>query len=529
MRDIQFPGRSVLHAVNGAAATSNPLSTLAAIDVLKAGGNAVDAAVTACAVQCVVEPMSTGIGGDCFALVQPGGTGPVAGLNGSGHAPAGLNAEWLLAQGLDRIELESVHAVTIPGAIDAWCWLLENHGTWGIDQVVQPAIRYAAEGFAVTPRVALDWQRNETKLAADPNARRIYLKDGKAPRAGDKWHLPELAETLRAVAAKGRDGFYGGSVADDMVATLAGLGGRHATDDFAAQAAEPVTPIRTTYRDLEVLELPPNGQGVTALIMLNMLEGFDLAALDPVGVERLHLEAEVTRLAYAARDAYVADPRQAEVPTDWLVSKAFAAEQRAKIDPARVMPYGAPVDVQEYRDTIYLSVVDRDRNAVSFINSLYFQFGSGIVSNNSGVVFQNRGAGFRVEPGHPNCVAPRKRPMHTIIPAMVLRDGRCVLSFGVMGGGYQPLGHTHVLTNLVDFGMDIQQAIDGPRMAFVHGQLDLERGIPDPILAGLKALGHPVGRPEMPWGGGQAVQIDWQRGTLAAGSDPRKDGLALGY
>ena len=529
MRDLQLPGRSVVHGINGAAASSHPLSTLAALDILRAGGNAVDAAIAACAVQCVVEPMSTGIGGDCFVLLQKAGEGEVVGLNGSGHAPVGLSADYLLDQGLDAIELRSVHAITVPGAIDAWCRLSADHGQLGIDRALAPAIDYAEQGWAVTPRVAHDWGRLAEPMSKDANSKRIFLKDGRAPTAGERYRLPELAETLKAIAALGRAGFYEGAAADDMVTYLKSVGGTHELDDFAAQACDYVTPIRTKYRDVEMLEIPPNGQGVTALIMLNILQGFDLAGLDPAGVERLHLAIEAQRLAYDARDTYVADPRQAEVPVDMLLSSQFADGLRAKIDPKRAMTDLGNGAGPVYRDTVYLTVVDRDRNACSFINSLFFPFGACLTAPESGVIFQNRGAGFRVEPGHPNCVAPRKRPLHTIIPGMALKDDRCFMSYGVMGGGFQPVGHAHVLTNVVDYGMDMQEALDAARVFHLSGRVDVERGLDDGVLDGLAALGHQVGRPEMPWGGGQGIQIDWDNGTLAAGSDPRKDGCALAY
>ena len=528
MRDLQLPGRSVTHAVNGMAATSHPLATLAAIDMLRSGGNAVDAAVTACAVQCVVEPMSTGLGGDCFALLVKGGRGKPIGLNGSGWAPKGLTAEQLLSQGIKKIETSMPHAVTVPGAVDAWATLLEEHGRKGLDECLQPAIRYAEEGWAVTPRIAVDWKRNEAKMQAEASAKEQYLLDGRAPRAGERFRLPKLARTLREIAKKGREGFYSGWVADDIVNYLSGKGGRHAAEDFAEQRAEWVAPIATPYRDATIYQIPPNGQGVTALIMLNILSGWDLSKLDPLGVERLHLETEASRLAFHARDAFVADPRHGEVPVERMLSKEFADGLRRQIDPKRAMK--APeMTGPTYRDTIYLTVIDKDRNTCSFINSLYFAFGSGLVAPESGVVLQNRGAGFRVEPGHPNCVAPRKRPMHTIIPGLCMTGDKVAWSYGVMGGAYQPVGHTHVLTNMLDYGMDPQEALDCPRVFHMDGRLDVERGLPDSVLDGLRRLGHPVARPEMPWGGGQIVGVDWANGTLLGGSDPRKDGCALGY
>ena len=529
MRDLQLPGRSVVHAANGAAATSHPLATLTAIEILKQGGSAADAAVAACAVQCVVEPMSTGIGGDCFVLYSPKGSGAIEGLNASGRSPAALTADHLLAQGIRKIDLQSPHSVTVPGAIDGWARLLERHGRLGLAAVLQPAIKYAEEGFALTPRVAFDWGRNVAKLQADASAAAKYLPGGRAPQVGDIHRLPELATTLKEVATKGPDGFYRGWIAEDIVAHLRSKGGTHTVEDFAAVKADWVTPISTEYRGRQILQIPPNGQGITALLMLNILKGMDLAGLDPFGAKRLHLEAEATRLAFSARDRFVADPQHEPVPVEKLLSQSYADELRAKIDPARAMADDAASALPIYRDTIYLSVVDRDRNVCSFINSLYFGFGSGLCSPRSGVMLQNRGAGFRVEPGHPNCVAPRKRPLHTIIPGMALQGGRPVLSYGVMGGNYQPVGHVHVLTNLFDFGMDIQEAIDCARAFHVAGKLEVENGVSHAVAQQLAAMGHVIGRPEMPWGGGQGIAIDWQKGTLAAGSDPRKDGLALGY
>ncbi len=529
MRDIQFPGRSVVHAVNGAAATSNPLSTLTAIDILRAGGNAVDAAVAACAVQCVIEPMSTGIGGDCFMLYQAGGDGPVAGINGSGWAPAGLTAESLLERGIGQIDPDSAESVTVPGAVDAWCAMLDAHGTMGIDRVLQPAIACAEHGFAVGEVTQRLWTGRLDGLRGNAAASALYLKDGAPPRTGDIWRSPALAQTLRTIAEKGRDGFYAGPVLEHMLAALQAIGGTHTEEDFALQRCEPVAPLESGYRGRTVLEIPPNGGGITAQIMLNILEGFDLSGLDPVGAERLHLEMEAQRLAYAQRNAFVADMRHSDVPVDRLLSKEFAADLRSRIRRDRAMGALPPAGGPQHKDTVYLTVVDRDLNCVSFINSVFWSFGSCIGSEETGVVFQNRGGGFVVEPGHPNCVGPRKRPSHTIIPGMVLNGGRCELAFGVMGGPYQPVGQTHVVTNLLDFGMDIQQAIDCPRVFHDSGAIVAETGVPETAVAGLRALGHSVVPAESPHGGGQGILIDRERGVLSAGSDPRRDGCALGY
>jgi gamma-glutamyltranspeptidase/glutathione hydrolase len=528
MRDLQLPGRSTAHGINGVAATSHPLATLRALDILRAGGNAVDAAVAACAVQCVVEPMSTGIGGDCFALYVPGGEGEVIGYNGSGWAPSGLNSEVLIAEGEDEIPIQSPHAVTVPGAVEAWDRLLADHGTMELGELLQQAIVYADEGFPVTPRVSVDWNRNIEKLSKDENAAVQFLNHGASPKVGSRWRLPLLAETLRTIASEGPDGFYKGWVAEDIVEYLASIGGKHQLSDFAEMQGEYVAPISTDYKGYTVHQIPPNGQGITALMMLNILSGFDLKSMEPNSIDRLHLETEASRIAYAMRDKYVADQRQADVPVEKMLSEQFTADMRAKIDMQRAMD--APEATgPAYRDTVYLSVVDKDRNACSFINSLFMPFGTGLASPRSGVMLQNRGAGFRVEPGHPNDVAPRKRPLHTIIPGMCTRDGKVAYCYGVMGGGYQPVGHSHVLTNMIDYGMDPQEALDSPRVFHLQGRLDVENGLGDDVLEALAARGHEVGRPEMPWGGGQIIAVDWDHGTLTGGSDPRKDGLALGY
>ena len=529
MRDFHLPGRSVVHATSGAAATSHPFATLTAIDVLRAGGNAVDAAVAACAVHCVVEPMMTGIGGDCFVLLQKDGQGPVTGLNGSGRAPAGLTAEFLLERGIERIDLESVHSITVPGAIDAWCRLVEDHGAKGLDELLQPAIRYAEDGFAVAPRTSADWARNAPRLMGNANAARLYLKDGKPPAAGGAWRSPELAATLKAIGERGRAAFYEGGIAEDMVGYLQDIGGTHTLEDFASNTADYVDPIASSYAGRDVVEIPPNGQGIAALMILKILAGFDLSALDPVGADRLHLETEAARLASAARNRFVADPGHADVPVDWLLSDELADTLRDRISLDRAVEGVPDIPGPPHRDTIYLTVVDRDLNCVSFINSLFHGFGSCIASPNSGVMFQNRGAGFAVEPGHPNCVAPGKRPLHTIIPGMALKDQGCEVSFGVMGGAYQPVGHAHLLTNLWDYGMDVQEAIDCPRAFHFLGELTVERGVPESVRRDLAARGHSLRDIEIPWGGAQAIAIDRENGTLAAGSDPRKDGCALGY
>jgi gamma-glutamyltranspeptidase/glutathione hydrolase len=533
MRNFEAGGRSAAYATNGMAATSHPRATLAALDVLRSGGNAVDAALTAVAVLSVVETGMTGIAGDCFALYAPAGGGPngetVIGYNGSGRAPAAATVDRLREQGVMKLEPTSVHTVTVPGSVEAWARLAADFGTRDLADLLAPAIDLAETGYPIQPRVAWDWGRFEAKLAANPAARDLFLDGGKALKPGTPFRQPKLAATLRAIASKGPDGFYKGPVAETMVRTLNALGGLHSVDDFAAAAGEYTVPVSTGYRGWEVLECPPNGQGFVALIMLNILEGFDLAGVDPDGVERLHLEIEAGRLAYADRDRYVRDHIPARDGLDPFLGKDYAAGRRALIDPARAMAPDAVVSLRPQSNTTYLTVVDRDGNAISLINSLFAAFGSGIACPETGVLFQNRGLGFSLDPASANAIGPGKRPVHTIMPGMLLRDGRVEMPFGVMGGQYQPYGHTHFLTNMLDYGMDPQQALEHPRLFTNAGNVEAESGIAANVRAALAARGHNVVPAPAPHGGGQAIRIDWQRGLLIGGSDPRKDGCAMGY
>lgn len=529
-RDFQAPGRSPVHAREAAAATSHPLATSAALEVLQDGGNAVDAAIAAVAVQCVVEPHMTGIGGDCFAIVmEPDGR--LTGFNGSGAAPRAASPSRLAELGVTEIDETSAHAVTVPGALRAFETLLKAHGTRSFKSLFKRATEYAREGYPVAPRVARDWEQNVGKLAADPVSATWYLVDGAAPRTGDVMKHPHLADTLDAVAEGGADAFYAGPIAEDIAATLQARGGLMTVDDLAACHTTAVAPVLRDYKGHTIAELPPNGQGLIALVMLGILERFDLQSLDPFGAERFHLEMEAARVAYAVRDQFVTDPGHMDVchtrltGTDYIdrLADLISLEKRLAALPASSL---AP-----QTDTVYLSVVDKDGLAVSLINSLFSDFGSGILANDTGVLLHNRGRSFKAQPGFANSIDGGKRPMHTIIPAMGLKDGAPWLSFGVMGGHYQACGHAHLLTNIIDYGMDVQAAIDFPRMFFdldthaLHG----ERLVPQATLDGLAALGHRVGRSAGAIGGGQAIMIDKARQVLTAGSDPRKDGHAAGY
>jgi gamma-glutamyltranspeptidase/glutathione hydrolase len=531
-RDFEAPGRSVALGIHGMAATSHPMATLAAIEVLRAGGNAMDAAIAACAAQCVVEPAMTGIGGDCFVLYAPRGGATIHAFNGAGRTPAGTDAAALRAQGLAAIPASSPYAVTIPGAVDAWCRLSADHGSLPLARLLEPAIALATEGFAVTPRVAFDWASCRDLLGQRPAATAAYLPGGAAPAAGDVMRLPALARTLTAIASGGRRAFYEGPVAAEMVATLRAEGGRHTREDFAAAAGTYVTPIRTRFRDYAVHECPPPGQGIIALLIMNILALFPGSG-DPLAPERLHIEIEAARLAYAVRNAILAEGSPAT--PDRLLAPAFAAELAARIDPDRAATELPSFAGPEHRDTVYLTVVDRDRNVVSFINSVFDSFGSGIVAPDSGVLLHNRGMSFTLDPGHPNTLAPGRQPMHTIIPAMMTQEtgegDRVAMAFGVMGGHFQAMGQAHLVSKVVDFGMDLQSAMALPRLFPVPGTpfVEAEATLPPASRAGLEALGHRFTPAESPIGGAQAIWIGWDRGVLMGASEPRKDGVALGY
>ncbi len=526
MRDFHLPGRSPVYATNGICAASHPLAAKTAVAVLEDGGNAVDAAIASAVLLGFCEPQMTGIGGDCFVLVKPAGSEDVIALNGSGRAPAALDAAEMRALGLNAIPTYGVEAVTVPGAIDAFCRLAEAHGRWGLDRTLAPAIRYADEGIPVAPRVAFDWPEGATELKGA--AREHFLIGGKDAQPGQIFRAPGQAEVLRRIARDGRAAFYEGEVAEDMVAALRALGGVHTLEDFAATEATWGTPISGSYRGVELLEHPPNGQGATAILLAQILSNFDLAALDPWGAERAHLEAEATKLAYDARNRFVADPGHM-TRLDHMLAPATAEKLAALIDPGRVLPDPRSASEAIHKETIYLTVVDRDRMAVSLIYSIYHAFGSGIATDRFGILMHNRGAGFTLEEGHPNEAKGGKRPMHTIIPAMLREGGRITMPFGVMGGAYQATGHARFLTNTVDFGLGPQAAIDGPRAFADADGLSVERGYAPEVRQALADLGHRVSVPEGPIGGAQAIRIDHEAGVLIGGSDPRKDGCALGY
>ena len=531
--------RSSVYARNGIVATSQPLATAAGLEILAKGGNAADAAVAAGAALNVTEPTSTGIGGDMFALYYAAKTKRVTALNGSGGAPAALTLDRLKQDGF-AAELPPFHAhtITVPGACAGWFDLIERHGSLPMAEILAPAIRLASEGFPVAPVTSYSWQRGaQNQLRSAPNGQELTI-DGRGPKPGEIFRNPNLARTFEIVAGGGRSAFYEGEIAEAIVRVIREAGGCMSAGDLASHASTWEEPISVTYRGLRVHECPPNGQGITALIALNILEGFDLSSLPFLSTERLHLMIESMRLAFADSRWYVADPRFSNVPVQELLSKEYASERRrlierkhASIDPK----HGAPVNSSS---TVYLSVVDRFGNACSFINSNYWGFGTGIVPKGFGFTLQNRGHNFSLDPDHPNRLEPHKRPYHTIIPAMVTReDGSLYASYGVMGGFMQPQGHVQVLSALVDDGLDPQAALDLPRFCIDAeeggGRVALEEGISSAVISSLEEMGHPVylvtGYDRSLFGRGQVILRDAATGVLSAGSDPRADGCAMTF
>jgi gamma-glutamyltranspeptidase/glutathione hydrolase len=547
MTTISFHSRrSPVYSRNGIVATSQPLATAAGLEILAKGGNAADAAVAAGAALNVTEPTSTGIGGDMFALFYSAESQRVTALNGSGRAPAALSLDRLMEDGFSNgLPPFHAHTVTVPGACAGWFDLIEKHGTLGMPDILAPAIRLARDGFPVSPITAHAWQRGaQLQLASAPNGHELTI-NGRGPDAGEIFRNPNLARTFEMVARAGKSAFYQGEIAAAIVDVIKEAGGCVSMDDLASHESTWEEPISVTYRGLRVYECPPNGQGITALLALNLLQGFDLSALDTLSAERMHLLIEAMRLAFADSRWYVTDPKFSNVPVDGLLSKEYANERRKLIDHRRATvdpKRGTPVSSS---GTVYLSVVDRFGNACSFINSNYWGFGTGIVPKGYGFTLQNRGHNFSLDPRHPNALEPRKRPYHTIIPAIVTRlpspngrgdEGESLYAcYGVMGGFMQPQGHVQVLSALVDAGLDPQSALDLPRFCIdvesSGGRVALEEGMPPDVISGLEKMGHPVysvsGFERSLFGRGQVILRDAETGVLVAGSDPRADGCAM--
>ena len=547
--------RSPVLGRRGAVAASQPLAAQAGLEALRAGGTAADAACAAAITLGVVEPMSCGLGGDLFALVWDQGQQRLSALNASGHSVDSATLESYSARGVTggEIPLTSPLAVTVPGALRGFETLLAHYGRLGWARAFDAARKHARDGYPVTEKIAAGWQTLVPKLSRTPDAARAFLPGGRAPRVGEIVRLPELADTLDTLAAQGADAFYRGPLGEAVVAFMNSEGVAWTMDDLAREESSWADAIHADYRGYRVAEHPPNGQGLAALIALRLLESFDLRAMGALSADALHVAIEVMKLAFADTHRHVADPDFTRVPVSDLLSDAYIASRGAQIDLRRAAPTVVPGTLPRGSDTVYLCAVDAEGNAVSLIHSLYYGFGSGLVAGKTGLALQNRGAGFALDPAHPNALAPRKRPFHTIIPAMLFRapgaagpiwaSGREVtpavspaplMPFGVMGGPMQPQGHMQVVTNLVDFGMDVQQMLDAPRFRVIEdggARVMFEADMPPAVIADLAKRGHEIVPASDPgfggFGGGQAIWIGPDDGVRACGSDSRKDGQAV--
>ncbi len=540
--DEPFASRSEVIAPHGMAATSQPLATQIALDILKAGGSAVDAAIAANAALGLMEPTGCGIGGDLFAIVWDGAGKRLHGLNASGRSPRALGLDYFREQGLESIPERGPLPVSVPGAVDGWFELHARFGRLPMKDLLAPAIAYARDGFPVTEVIAWHWARNAGILQGFPGFAEVFMAAGKAPAKGELFRNPRLADTYRKIAEGGRDVFYRGEIALTIERYMADNGGFLSAADLADHKSEWVEPLSASYRGYELWELPPNGQGVAALQMLNILEHYDVANMGFGSADYLHVLVEAKKLVYADRARYYTDPAFYDVPVDGLLSESYAAARRGLIDMDRA---GGAVEAGaaaiEHGDTIYLTVADRDGNMVSLIQSNFSGMGSGMTPPGLGFILQNRGELFSLDPAHANVYAPGKRPFHTIIPAFVTREGEPWLAFGVMGGAMQPQGHVQILVNLIDFGMNLQQAGDAPRIRHVGsaqptgepadggGEIWMESGFDAAVIAELQRRGHRIDVRGQAYGGYQAIARDATNGVWIGASESRKDGHAAGY
>ncbi len=522
--------RSMVLARRGMVCTSQVLAAEAGIAVLRRGGNAFDAAIATAAVLNVVEPMSTGIGGDAFVLAWSAKEKKLVGLNGSGRSASAATVEHFRAKGYERLPTYGADSVTVPGAFHAWVALHERYGRLPFAELLQDAIHYAEAGFPVSEIIAEQWRGGLRHQQNREFASTYLLRTGESyrtPRVGEVFRQPDLARTFRHLSTSGVKGFYEGELAQKMAAYLQSRGSLLTAADFSAHTSDWVEPVSTNYRGYDVYELPPNGQGIVALEMLNILEGFDLRALGHNSAQTIHLITEAKKLAFADRATFVTDPSIRPLPISTLISKPYAARMRERIDPARAGSF--PVStLHAGSDTVYLAAADEEGNLVSFINSIFHGFGAGLVVPGTGICLQNRGALFSLDPEHLNRVEGSKRPLHTIIPALVMKGGQPWFCFGVMGGDMQPQGHTQVLINMIDFGMNPQEAGEAARVREAGGTLLVESGVPAAVRAELEAMGHRVRRGGG-FGGYQGILVDPESGAYVGASDNRKDGCALGY
>ncbi len=528
MRKLSFPGRSNVLGQNAMVATSNPLSSLEAIKILQKGGNAIDAAIAASAVQAVVNPSATGVGGDCFAIVSINGKDPVS-VNGSGIAPKKANLEYYKSNKINNIELTSPHSVTIPGSVHAWCSMHEKFGKIELDEVLLGAINFARHGFPIFEVEALAWLENENKLKANENSKNLFLKNNKSYSYGEVFKNYPLANTLEKISKNKIKGFYESHITRDMVKTLNSLGGLHTEEDFYSQKTIFTQTISKYYKDYKIHQCPLYGPGIIVLMMMAMNKNLKIDSYNSSSIERYHLQAEITKICFEVKETILGDPDFNNLDVNKLLHEDFINSLCAKVSLNNVYKSKKSY-VTSNPETVYLSVVDRDLNAVSFINSICHSFGSGITSSESGVLFQNRGVNFRLEANHPNVIDSHKRPLHTIIPGLITdKKNESLYSYGVMGGQYQPVGQSHVLQNIFDYDYSVQEALDHPRIFALNDKLKLEKSLEQKIVNKLKDIGHDVEIEKNAIGGGQCIKIDRINGVLIGGSDPRKDGMAIGY
>jgi len=528
MRNFHFPGRSQGYSSNAMVATSQPLASETALHTLKKGGNAIDAAISAAAVLAVIEPTDTGIGGDCFALYSKNSTSKPIAFNGSGKSPANISINKLNNLNINKtIPDHSPHAITVPGAVDAWFQLHNKFGKLEFNELIKPAIDLAENGYFVHERLSYTWSNNINRLQ-NKSARSVFLKDQKAPLPGQKMKNLALAKVLKIIAKEGKKGFYEGPIAKNIVRFLNDLGGYHSEEDFYNTKGEFVEPISGFYRNKEIFQLPPNTQGVISLLILKILNSFDVSKYNFDSPERIHLMIEAAKIAYFYRNKLLGDLNSSELILQILNDKKFIQKLSSTISLNKTNT-GLPPIPSLGSNTVYLTVVDKDLNAVSFINSIYESFGSGLVPSDTGVLLQNRGKSFSLDINHPNCLEPSKRPMHTIIPGMVFNNSKLLMSYGVMGGDYQPMGHADVTSCILDHNISLQAALDKPRYLPINNVVEIEEGISRDLQRALKLKGHNLKNAIHPHGGGQIISIDWEKGMLSGASDPRKDGIALGY
>ena len=528
MRQLSYPGRSNVLAQNGMVATSNPLSSIEGLNILKKGGNAVDAAIAASAVQSVVCPSATGLGGDCFAIISINGKKPIA-VNGSGIAPKKANLDYFIQNKIDKIELTSAHSVTIPGSVHAWCSMHKEYGSLDLEEILKGAENYARNGFPIHEVEALSWKEKERQLNVNKNSKELFLKNNQSYKFGEVFKNIPLANTLKQIGKKNINGFYNSEITIDMVNTLNELGGLHTEEDFFSQETLFSPTISNLYKNLKIHQCPLNGPGIVVLLMMALHEKLETSRYDQSSFERYHLQAEITKVCFEVKETLLGDPEFNDINLEELLNVNFLDKLCKKIEINRVYN-SKKLFVTSNPETVYLTVVDKDLNAVSFINSICHSFGSCITSNNSGILFQNRGVNFRLEKNHPNVIEGGKRPLHTIIPGLVSNtDDETILSYGVMGGQYQPVGQSHVLQNIIDYNLSIQEALDLPRAFALDNILKVEKSLDNDIIKKLDSVGHKIAIENHAIGGGQCIKIDRDKGNLIAGSDPRKDGMAIGF